>query len=117
MATNREYINAILFSGMLDALPPVQMTNYLKNASEHIPKYVYKFDKVVGNPPTAANTKIVIKKRYELEKVSKYTVLHCVESQMRAVGHLPKCKALPLLKDAIDKFDKEHKGGDDDCRR
>ena len=115
MATHREYLNAILFSGMLDGLPQVQLTNYMKNASEHIPKYVYKFDKVVGNPPVAANTKIVVKKRYELEKVSKYTVLHCIESQMRAVGHLPKCHALPLLKDAIDKFEKELKGGDDDC--
>lgn len=117
MATNREFINAILFSGMLDALPPTQMNNFLKKASENIPKYVYKFDKVVGNPPTASNTKIVVKKRYELEKVSKYTVLHCVESQMRAVEHLPACKALPLLKDAIDQFEKELKGGDDDCRR
>lgn len=117
MATNREYINAILFSGMLDDLPPVQMTNYLKTVSEHIPKYVYKFDKVVGKPPTAANTKIVVKKRYELEKVSKYTVLHCVESQWRAVGHLPKCQACHLVIDAIDNFEKELNGGDDDCRR
>ncbi len=107
MATKREYLNAILFSGMLDRLPPVQMTNYMKNASEHIPKYVYKFDKVVGKPPIAANTKIVVKKRYELEKVSKYTVLHCIESQMRAVGHLPTCQALPLLENAIDEFKKQ----------
>lgn len=114
MATNREYIHAILFSGMLDALTPSEMTNYLKYASEHIPKYVYKFDNVLGNPPTAANTKIVVKKRYKLEKVSKYTVLHCLESQMRAVGHLPKCKALPVLKDAIDLFEKEHDGGKDE---
>lgn len=106
MATNREYLNAILFSGMLDALTPVQMTNYMKNASEHIPKYVYKFDKVVGKPPVAANTKIVVKKKYELEKVSKYTVLHCIESQMRAVGHLPKCHAVHLLQNAIDEFEK-----------
>lgn len=33
MATNREFINAILFSGMLDALPPPQMNNFLKKAS------------------------------------------------------------------------------------
>lgn len=116
MATKREYLNAILFSGMLDMLPPAQIDKYLKNAAKHIPTYVYKFDKVVGNPPTAANTKIVVKKRYELEKVSKYTVLHCIESQMRVVGHLPKCKSLPLLKDAIDKFEKAHEGGGDDCR-
>lgn len=114
MATKREYINAILFSGMLDRLPPVQMTNYLKNASEHLPKYVYKYDKVVGNPPTAAHTHIVVKKRYELEKVSKYTVLHCIESQMRATENLPACKALPLLKYAIDEFEKEHEGGKDE---
>ena len=107
MATNSEYLNAILFSGMLDALPPAQITNYMKNASQHIPKYVYKFDKVIGKPPVAANTKIVVKKRYELEKVSKYTVLHCIESQMRAVGHLPKCQAVPLLQNAIDEFEKQ----------
>lgn len=106
MATHREYLYAILFSGMLDGLPSVQITNYMKKASEHIPKYVYKYKKVDGNPPTA-NTQIVVTKRYELEKVSKYTVLHCIESQMRAVEHLPKCQALPLLKDAIDQFDKE----------
>lgn len=114
MATNREYLNAILFSGMLDACTPSQMTNYMKNASENIPKYVYKFDTVIGNPPIDANTKIVVKKRYELEKVSKYIVLHCLESQMRAVGHLPKCQALPLLKDAIDQFEKEREGGKDE---
>ena len=107
MATNREYINAILFSGMLDGMSAGQMNNFMKDASKHIPKYVYKFDKVVGKPPIAANTKIVVKKRYELEKVSKYTVLHCIESQMRATENLPKCKAEPLLKDAIDQFDKE----------
>lgn len=107
MATNREYLNAILFSGMLDGLPSDQMANYMKKASEHIPKYVYKYKKLVGNPPTAANAQIVVTKRYEREKVSKYTVLHCIESQMRAVEHLPACKALPLLKDAIDKFEKQ----------
>ena len=117
MATKREYLNAIMFSGMLDCLPAGRVNDYLKNAAKHIPTYVYKFDKVVGNPPTAANTKIVVKKRYELEKVSKYTVLHCVESQMRAVGHLPNFKALPLLKDAIYQFEKAHEGGDDECRR
>lgn len=116
MATNREFINAILFSGMLDALPPPQMNNFLKKASENIPKYVYKYKKVVGNPPTAANTQIVVTKRYEVEKVSKYTVLHCIESQMRAIEHLPACKALPLLQHANDEFEKEHEGGDDECR-
>lgn len=114
MATHREYLNAILFSGMLDGLPSDQMTNYMKKASERIPKYVYKYKKVVGNPPTAANTQIVVTKRYELEKVSKYTVLHCIESQMRVVEHLPAYKALPLLKDAIDKFEKEHEGSKDE---
>lgn len=107
MATRREYLNAILFSGMLDRLPPAQMNNYLKNASEHIPKYVYKYDKVVGTPPTAEHTHIVVKKRYELEKVSKYTVLHCVESQMRATENLPPCKAVPMLQFAIDEFEKQ----------
>jgi len=114
MATNSEYLHAILFSGMLDRLTPVQMTNFMKNASEHIPKYVYKYKKVVGNPPTAEHTQIVVTKRYELEKVSKYTVLHCMESQMRATENLPACKALPLLEDAIDKFEKEQDGGKDD---
>ena len=114
MATNREYLHAILFSGMLDACTPSQMTNYMKNASENIPKYVYKYKKVVGNPPTAEHTQIVVTKRYELEKISKYTVLHCMESQMRAIENLPACKALPLLKDAIDQFEKEHEGGKDE---
>ena len=114
MATKREYLNAIMFSGMLDCLPAGRVNDYLKNAAKHIPTYVYKFDKVVGNPPTAANTKIVVKKRYELEKVSKYTVLHCIESQRRAIEHLPACKALPLLQHANDEFEKEHDGGKDE---
>lgn len=116
MATNSEYLHAILFSGMLDRLTPVQMTNFMKNASEHIPKYVYKYKKIVGNPQTAEHTQIVVTKRYELEKVSKYTVLHCMESQMRATENLPACKALPMLKYAIDEFEKEHEGGDDECK-
>jgi hypothetical protein len=70
---------------------------------------VYKFDKVVGTPPTAANTRIVATERYELEKVGKYTVLHCLESQMRAIAHLPKCKAEPILKYAVDEYEKAHK--------
>lgn len=108
MATTREYLNAIMFSGMLDMLPPVQMDNYLRNVAKNVPKYVYKFDKVVGSPPTAANTRIVATKRYELEKVGKYTVLHCIESQMKAVNHLPKCKAVPMLTHAADEYNKEH---------
>ena len=109
MATTREYLNAIMFSGMLDMLPPVQIDNYLRNVAKNVPKYVYKFDKVVGTPPTAANTRIVATERYELEKVGKYTVLHCIESQMRAIAHLPKCKAEPMLRYAIDEYEKEHK--------
>ncbi|WP_405326387.1 hypothetical protein [Fibrobacter sp.] len=109
MATTRELLNAIMFSGMLDMLPPVQIDNYLRNVAKNVPKYVYKFDKVVGTPPTAANTRIVATERYELEKVGKYTVLHCIESQMRAIAHLPKCKAEPMLMYAIDEYEKEHK--------
>ena len=109
MATTREFLNAILFSGMLDMLPPVQVDNYLRNVAKNVPKYVYKFDKVVGTPPTAAHTRIVATERYELDKVGKYTVLHCIESQMRAIAHLPKCKAEPMLRYAIDEYEKEHK--------
>lgn len=109
MATTREYLNAIMFSGMLDCLPKDHVDNYLRQAARNVPKYVYKFDKVVGTPPTAAHTRIVATERYELDKVGKYTVLHCIESQMRAIAHLPKCKAEPMLKYAIDEYEKEHK--------
>ena len=109
MSTTREYLNAIMFSGMLDGLPAGQVDNYLRQAARHVPKYVYKFDKVVGTPPTWANTRIVATERYELDKVGKYTVLHCIESQMRAIAGLPKCKAEPILKYAIDEYEKEHK--------
>lgn len=109
MATKREYLNAILFSGMLDMLPPAQIDSYLRKAAQNVPKYVYKFDKVVGNPPTAAHTRIVATERYELEKVGKYTVLHCIESQMRAIDSIPKCKAVQLLTYAADEYNKEHK--------
>ena len=109
MATTREYLNAIMFSGMLDGLASVHAENFLRQAARSVPKYVYKFDKVVGTPPTAANTRIVATERYELEKVGKYTVLHCLESQMRAIAHLPKCKAGPILKSAVDEYEKAHK--------
>jgi hypothetical protein len=109
MATTREYLNAIMFSGMLDCLASAQAESFLRQAARTVPKYVYKFDKVVGTPPTAANTRIVATERYELEKVGKYTVLHCLESQMRAIAHLPKCKAGPLLKSAVDEYEKAHK--------
>lgn len=98
-----------MFSGMLDGLAAVHAENFLRQAARAVPKYVYKFDKVVGTPPTAANTRIVATERYELEKVGKYTVLHCIESQMRAIANLPKCKAEPMLKYAIDEYEKAHK--------
>ena len=98
-----------MFSGMLDCLPPAQSDSYLRSAARNVPKYLYKFDKVVGTPPTAAHTRIVATERYELEKVGKYTVLHCIESQMRATANLPKCKAVPRLKSAIDEYEKAHK--------
>lgn len=34
MATKREYINAIMFSGMLDCLPAGRVNDYLKNAAK-----------------------------------------------------------------------------------
>lgn len=109
MATTREYLNAIMFSGMLDGLAAANAESFLRQAARTVPKYVYKFDKVVGTPLTAANTRIVATERYELEKVGKYTVLHCLESQMRAIAHLPKCKAEPILKSAVDEYEKAHK--------
>lgn len=109
MATTREYLNAIMFSGMLDCFSAAHANSFLRQAARNVPKYVYKFDKVVGSPPTAANTRIVATERYELEKVGKYTVLHCIESQMRTFAHLPKCKADPLLKSAVDEYENAHK--------
>jgi hypothetical protein len=109
MATTREFLNAIMFSGMLNCLSAARADSYLRQAARNVPKYVYKFVKVVGTPPTAAHTRIVATERYELDKVGKYTVLHCIESQMRATANLPKCKAEPMLKYAIDEYEKEHK--------
>ena len=108
MATTRDLLNAIMFSGMLNMMPMGKAQEYLRNAAKNVPKYVYKFDKVVGTPPIAANTRIVVKERYELEKVGKYTVLHCLESQMKATAGLAACKAGQMLKTAVDEYNKEH---------